>query len=82
MCLRFAEKGQFTAASVSRSRIRAARTRSVLMFGVSAYSANIVIFDIDQIKGVPKINIYFFEQNRDSSSCVANQSEFRKLQAA
>ncbi|XP_022162291.1 uncharacterized protein LOC111028070 [Myzus persicae] len=53
-----------------------------LLFGVSAYSVNIVFFGIDLINGVPKMNICFFQQDRDSDSSISNHSGFKKLQAA
>lgn len=53
-----------------------------LMFGVSAYSINIVFFGIDLINGVPKMSVCFFQQNRDSNSSVANYNGYKKLQAA
>lgn len=53
-----------------------------LMINVSAFSFNIVFFGVDLINGVPKMNICFFEQKRDSCSSVGNHTILKKLQPA
>ncbi|CAH1732753.1 unnamed protein product [Aphis gossypii] len=52
-----------------------------LMINVSAFSFNIVFFGVDLINGVPKMNICFFQQKRDSFSSVGNHTILKKLQA-
>lgn len=48
-----------------------------LLFGVSAYSINIVLFGVDVINGVPKMSICFMEQKRDSGSSIADTPVLR-----
>ncbi|XP_003247765.1 uncharacterized protein LOC100573401 [Acyrthosiphon pisum] len=82
MCLRFAEKINPQPHRYLNHELVQPEPAVSLMFGVSAYSVNIVFFGIDLINGVPKMSICFFEENRDPGSSVANHKGFKKLQAA
>ncbi|XP_029343691.1 uncharacterized protein LOC100570684 [Acyrthosiphon pisum] len=82
MCLRFAEKVNPQPHQYLNHELVQPEPAVSLMFGVSAYSVNIVFFGIDLINGVPKMSICFFEENRDSGSSIANHKGFKKLQAA
>jgi len=82
MCLRFAEKVNPQPHQYLDHKFVEPEPCVSLMFGVSAYSVNIVFFSIDMINGVPKLNICFFDQICDSGSSIANHRNFKKLQAA
>ncbi|XP_060857031.1 uncharacterized protein LOC132935039 isoform X2 [Metopolophium dirhodum] len=82
MCLRFAVKVNPQPHQYLDHKLVQPEPGVSLMFGVSAYSVNIVFFGIDLVNGVPKMNICFFEQDRDSGSSIGNQKGFKKLQAA
>ncbi|XP_060843941.1 uncharacterized protein LOC132924062 [Rhopalosiphum padi] len=81
MCLQFAEKINPQHQYISHEFVQPEADVSVLL-KVSAFSVNIIFFGIDLINGVPKMNICFFQENRDSTSSIINCKGLKKLQEA
>jgi len=81
MCLRFAEKINPQPHKYLDNKLVQPEPGVSLMFGISAYSVNIVFFSIDLSNSIPKMNICFFEKNRDSDSSINNHG-FKQLLAA
>jgi len=82
MCLQFADKVNPQPHHYLDHKLVQPQPAVSLLFGVSAYSVNIVFFGIDLVNGVPKMNICFFEQERDSGSSMDSHGGFKKLLAA
>jgi hypothetical protein len=81
ICLQFAEKINPQHQYISHKFVQPEADVSVLL-KVSAFSVNIIFFGIDLINGVPKMNICFFQENRDSTSSIINCKGLKKLQKA
>lgn len=82
LCLQFAEKINPQPHRYLDHELVQPKPSMSLLFGVSAYSINIVFFGIDLINGVPKMSICFFEKRRDLDSSIAYQKGFEKLRVA
>lgn len=82
LCLRFAERINPRPHRYLDHELVQPDPSMSLLFGVSAYSINIVLFGIDLINGVPKMSICFFEKQRDLGSSIANHKGFEKLRVA
>lgn len=82
MCMRFADKINPQPHQYRDHQLVQPEPGVSLMIRVSAYSVNIVFFGIELIDGVPKMNICFFDKNKDLGTSVTNHGGLRKLQEA